>query len=298
MALCLADSLLENDGFHPQDLRLRFLCWWKYGYNNAFALDEKRDRKSSVGLGGNIGASFEEFQVNGGEYTKAGNRSTSGNGSIMRNGAVPIFYHRDIKLAEEVAYKQSKTTHQGDESAECARLLTHICVTAINSEAPSKQILADAANTFNTDLYSVQCLAASRQEERQPSNSEPEELDLGERNWNWQDPDFKFAPKRSLQQPGYIGSYAMDGLAMALHCVFSTDSATAALLKCANLRGDSDTTCAITGQLCGAIYGASAWPKEWVKALNQWDQGSIAMRALKLARHQAPQKKVLDQSPP
>ena len=41
--------------------------------------------------------------------------------------------------------------------------------------------------------------------------------------------------------PGYIGSYAMDGFAMALHCVYHTSSLPQAILKCANLRGDADS---------------------------------------------------------
>lgn len=35
MAKCLADSFLVNDfKLVPKDLRLRFLLWWHFGYNN------------------------------------------------------------------------------------------------------------------------------------------------------------------------------------------------------------------------------------------------------------------------
>ena len=40
--------------------------------------------------------------------------------------------------------------------------------------------------------------------------------------WSWKRDDFAYSPKRSSEQPGYIGSYCMDGLAMALHCVWTT----------------------------------------------------------------------------
>ena len=46
----------------------------------------------------------------------------------------------------------------------------------------------------------------------------------------------------------------MDALAMALHCVWSTDSFVDALLKCANMRGDSDTTTAICAQMAGLVF--------------------------------------------
>ena len=45
----------------------------------------------------------------------------------------------------------------------------------------------------------------------------------------WKDKDFKYAPGRSRQMPGYIGSYAMDNLSMSLHCIYHTTSAKVAL---------------------------------------------------------------------
>ena len=53
----------------------------------------------------------------------------------MRLAAVPIRYAatNDEKMAQEVAWKQSKTTHQGHEAAHCACLLTHLIMKAINA---------------------------------------------------------------------------------------------------------------------------------------------------------------------
>jgi len=284
MAFCLGDSLLVHQPFNPRDLRLRFLNWWHFGYCNAFGADSNRAHRASVGLGGNISQSFMEFQQEGTEYTKAGDRNTSGNGSIMRNFAVPVYYHDNIELAEEVAYKQSKTTHQGDEAAECARLLTHICVSAftadLSTDKKRKEFLLHIGDSFTTERYSVQCLAEGKKEAKHADNKQ---LDLEDRQWDWKSSDHRYSANRSRQQPGYIGSYAMDGLCMALHCVYSTDSFEEALLKCANMRGDADTVCAIAGQIAGAIYGASAIPKQWIEIVEQWDPaGNIPLRAYKL----------------
>ena len=51
---------------------------------------------------------------------------------------------------------------------------------------------------------------------------------------------------------GYFGSYAVDGLAVALHCVVATNSLDAAVQRCLNFLGDADTTGAIVGQIAGA----------------------------------------------
>lgn len=47
---------------------------------------------------------------------------------------------------------------------------------------------------------------------------------LKDRDWNWKSPDFTYSPCRNKQQPGYIGSYCMDALSMALHTVWYTNS--------------------------------------------------------------------------
>ena len=44
----------------------------------------------------------------------------------------------------------------------------------------------------------------------------------------------------------YFGSYAVDGLAIALHCVASTGSLVGAIERCINFLGDADSTGAVT----------------------------------------------------
>ncbi len=38
---------------------------------------------------------------------------------------------------------------------------------------------------------------------------------------------------------------------MSLHCIWSTNSLSEALLKCVNMRGDSDSVAAVVGQMAG-----------------------------------------------
>ena len=58
---------------------MRFMAWWYLGYNNAFAAHPDGPRPS-VGLGGTISQSLRRFSMTGEPYTKAGDRSSSGNG--------------------------------------------------------------------------------------------------------------------------------------------------------------------------------------------------------------------------
>lgn len=78
---------------------------------------------------------------------------------------------------------------------------------------------------------------------------------LNDRNWNWKDEKFDYSPTRLNMDSAYIGSYCMDGLAMALHIVWTTKSFRECVQKAADMGGDADTVGAIAGQIAGAIYG-------------------------------------------
>ena len=147
MGLCLADSLLMNNAeFDPHDLMLRFLSWWYGGYNNAF----RKNPRGSCGLGGNIAQSFKKYLKDREPFTKAGDKNTSGNGSLMRNAAVPICFWNDINKACKISRGQSLVTHQGEEAEECCALLTYIIVNILNHEKLNlKHFLENLTNDYN-----------------------------------------------------------------------------------------------------------------------------------------------------
>ncbi|NWN33755.1 hypothetical protein GY663_31750, partial [Klebsiella michiganensis] len=73
--------------------------------------------------------------------------------------------------------------------------------------------------------------------------------------------------------------YVVDSLEAALWCVGETGSFEAAVLLAANLGDDADTVAAITGQLAGALYGASAIPGHWRDRLAWHDEiAALALR--------------------
>merc|ERR1719231_1327212 len=56
----------------------------------------------------------------------------------------------------------------------------------------------------------------------------------------------------------YFGSYALDGLAVALHSVYHSRSFGDAVERAVNHLGDADSVGSIAGQLAGAVYGFGA----------------------------------------
>ena len=282
MGLCLADSLLvTKDEFDPLNLRMRFLMWHAMGYCNAFGLDSGRWDKTSVGLGGNIGESLRDFIENGEKFTTSGDLETSGNGSVMRNGAIPAYYRNDIEAGMQAAYQQSKTTHMGEEAAELCRLISFICIKFINGS--SKDLLDDISGAgFSSKLYSIECLVNGEREKSHESNKH---LELRDRMWEWKSDKHIYCVSRAKKQPGYIGSYAMDNVCMSLHCVYTTSSFTEAVMKAANMRGDADSVAAVVGQLAGSLYGVNAIPESWINKIQQWDNLNVVHRAFHLYEH-------------
>ena len=280
MGLCIADSLIENKGnFDPRNIMMRFLLWWFHGYNNAFRFDKDRPNRHSVGLGGNISGSLYKYMNDHGkdEYTDYGDKNTSGNGSIMRNAAIPICYFRDEAKALEYAEKQSKITHKGDEAAGCCQLLTFIIIKIlemklekeknhINIEPKNLKEILENLKDFDCEYDNVKYLACSKPEKDK------------NRNWNWKNEDFKYSEERAKKHPGYIGSYCMDCLSMALHILYSTDNFKDAILKAVNLCGDADSLGSVVGQIAGAFYGLKNIPKEWIETINKWDNKEIELR--------------------
>ena len=289
MGLCLADSLIEKDGnFEPKDIMMRFLLWWFQGYNNAFRLDKNRKNKHSVGLGGNISGSLYNYLNEKGKnaYTEYGDKNTSGNGKIMRNSSISILYFKDEKKALECAKNQSLITHKGDEAAGCCQLLTYIIIKILNMKRTNnknenskktnidsninqqslKEILENITKDFKCDYESVNCLAQSKKERK-------------DRNWDWKKEErYKYSETRAKKQPGNIGSYCMDCLAMALNILYTTKIFKETILKAVNIRGDADSLGSVVGQIAGAFYGLKGIPGDWVKTINQWDDNEIALR--------------------
>ena len=94
--------------------------------------------------------------------------------------------------------------------------------------------------------------------------------------------NFKYSEERVKLNPGYIGSYCMDAMAMALHVVYTTKSFEEAIIKVVNLRGDSDSVGSVVGQIAGAYYGLKDIPSEWIKVVEKWDYQEIALRGYML----------------
>ena len=283
-------------------MRKWFWNWWNNGLNNGFRYDNERMRKGyslSVGLGGNISKSLNDV----GRLARLGEpipprfasaSEDAGNGSLMRLGAVPVRYHLDAEQARAVARESSLATHPGQLAADACDFAAYVISRAIRrgagEPAGARAWLDAVCAEYLALMDRGGAGAAPRAELRRLLRAEEAEGST-ERCWNWRGERLEL--ERTLASrgaayngfpvsAGYFGSFSLDGLAMALHAVYTTDAADAAVVKVVNMAGDADTTGAICGQIAGAFYGAGALNPAWVEDVRRWDRRDIELRAVAL----------------
>eukprot|EP00009_Paramoeba_aestuarina_P001271 CAMPEP_0201510450 /NCGR_PEP_ID=MMETSP0161_2-20130828/3134_1 /ASSEMBLY_ACC=CAM_ASM_000251 /TAXON_ID=180227 /ORGANISM="Neoparamoeba aestuarina, Strain SoJaBio B1-5/56/2" /LENGTH=453 /DNA_ID=CAMNT_0047905623 /DNA_START=163 /DNA_END=1524 /DNA_ORIENTATION=- len=307
MGFCMADSLICKGQYDGANMRVWFWNWWSNGLNNAFRYDEQRKKAHagfggmslSVGLGGNISKSLSEVSQFMRQLKDIPPRCTlqnedAGNGSIMRLAPIPIRYHTDVEKAMAMAYESSFTTHPGPLAAEACAFLSYLIVRCLHrkkgeeGQMSARQFLDVVVGEYMMRLVDKEERAKKvmwrllRGEEKDSSN---------ERCWNWRKKDLGLA--KTLRNrghryngypvsPGYFGSYSMDGLAMALHAIYHTNSFSEALVYIINMLGDCDSTGSVVGQIAGAFYGIEGFDPAWLEDVRKWEKREGEMRAIML----------------
>ena len=122
MALCLAHSLLECQGFDADDQMQRYCRWRSEGY------------MSSTGRCFDIGVTVSEalarYLGSGDPFSGSSNPFSAGNGSLMRLAPVVMFFSPDLQSVLTYAGESSRTTHGAKECIDACcyfAALLHLC---------------------------------------------------------------------------------------------------------------------------------------------------------------------------
>ena len=183
-------------------------------------------------VGNTVSQSLEAFRRTGNPLSGSTDPDSAGNGSLMRLAPVAIFRASDPVACEAMARLQSQTTHGNEEAVE-----------------------ACAAFAF---LLSKALLGAEKRDVLKPrSGSWPDKV---ARAMNMEPISW---PRSRVRGSGYV----IHSLEAAIWAVGNSECFEDAVLLAANLGEDADTTAAITGQLAGAIWGASGIPAVWLEKL-------------------------------
>ena len=196
-------------------------------------------------IGGTTRAALSRFKVNGNPMAGSTDPDSAGNGSLMRLAPVAIRHWKDAAARRVVAAEQSRCTHAAAEAVDACVLYADLIAEAIAGRRRS-EILAPR------DFDGAPTIAA-----------------LAGGAWRGRH-------RSEIRGAGYV----VRSLEAALWCIGQTADFSEAVVLAANLREDADTTAAITGQLAGALYGASAIPHEWRSKLAWGDRIESTARRL------------------
>lgn len=132
MALCLADSLIECQGFDAGDQMRRYLRWLRDGYRSATG--------RCFDVGNTVLGALERFEQTGDPFSGSEDPRSAGNGSIMRLAPVVLFFMPDVDRVVQYAAGSSRTTHGTAEAVDACRLLATI-LAALLSGASKEEAL-------------------------------------------------------------------------------------------------------------------------------------------------------------
>lgn len=229
MALCLAESLVENQGFDPSDQMRRYLCWYRQGYLSSTG--------SCFDIGGTTRSALQRFERTGEPYSGSADPDAAGNGSIMRLAPVPLFFAAEPVVAVGMSGLSSRTTHGAQEAVDGCRYLGALLVGAVNGA--SKDELLSGVFEPVPGVWDTEPLA-------------PRIVEVAAGSFRHRNPP-------EIRGTGYV----VDSLEAALWAFYHGDDFREGALLAVNLGDDADTTGAVYGQLAGAYYGEEGIPAEW-----------------------------------
>ena len=237
MALCLADSLIEREGFDAADQMRRYVRWYREGYRSSTGV--------CFDIGNVVRAALHRFEATGDPFSGPTSSDTAGNGSLMRLAPVPMFYAARPQEAIERSADSSRTTHGTREAVDACRYFAALLVGALTGA--TKDELLSPGYCPVPDYWSEYPLASKVQEIARGS--------------------FRRKNPPAIRGTGYV----INSLEAALWAFDQSTDFRDGCLRAVNLGEDADTTAAIYGQLAGAFYGSTGIPEAWLNRLAQAD---------------------------
>jgi ADP-ribosyl-[dinitrogen reductase] hydrolase len=231
MALCLAESLIECNGFDPVHQLQTYCRWLNDGHLSV------KGRCFDIGF--TTRAALDRFARTGQSYCGSTSESASGNGSIMRLAPVPLYFANDRELAVRMAGESSRTTHGSVQCVDACRLMAAIIVGALDGR-PKAEILAEG---YWKSLGIDGRLDAKIEK-------------IAEGYYKAKEPPL-------IKGSGYV----VQSLEAALWAFHKTSNFAEGALLAVNLGDDADTTGAVYGQIAGAFYGEEGIISTWREKL-------------------------------
>jgi ADP-ribosylglycohydrolase len=227
--LILAESMIEASGFSGERFADKLMGW-----GSAWVLDERLNR----GVGFTTKSSVEQM-LSGTPWQESGLRIPTC-GSAMRAAPIGLLYHCDLGIVSSYADLQSICTHCSPASrAGSIAIASGVALSLMG--IPKQTILRIAS-----DL--------SRRADKEFAD-----------RLLWAGSLIDLDPADALSAIGNSPA-VFETVPAAFYCFIRFDPEEA-LIRAANVGGDTDSIASMAGALAGAFYGTSWLPERWLSCL-------------------------------
>lgn len=243
MALCLADSILDKQGYDSYDVMGRYANWRDKGYRSSTGV--------CFDIGNQVSSALSSYRTNPEVAASEPRTESAGNGCIMRLAPVVIASmaaNNGFEATMRLAAVSGRETHYSVLAEEATALFAGLLFNAVKSNSKDQILQLNVPDITNDQLLKVIQNASEKTESQ-------------------------------LQPTGFV----VDTLEVAVWAFMTTDNFKDGALKAVNLGGDSDTIGAVYGQLAGAYYGLAGIPQDWLDQLyecKEIEQLAIQLSAL------------------
>lgn len=130
MALCLAHSLISNNGFDAGDQMNRYCNWWQWGYMSSTG--------ECFDIGVTVSRALKRYLNSNEPYSGSIDATSAGNGSLMRLAPVPMFFYDNLEDTVRYAGESSRTTHATAECIDSCRYFSSLIYAAFKGLSKNK----------------------------------------------------------------------------------------------------------------------------------------------------------------
>ncbi len=239
MALCLAESLVSQDGPDGADQVARYCEWQRSGSWSSTG--------SCVGISAATTRALAAAQWSGNPYAGSHDPAHADAEPLARIGPAVAWFHASPGAGIEAAVNGARVTHQAPLTLDAVRYLAALLAGALAGTVKDELLSAD----FSPDPAAYE-----------PANLRPPLRELAAGAWRGR------RPRRLLR--GKL--LAVAALESALAAFEGTEGLVQCLDAAASRPGDAAIAAAIAGQIAGAYYGALALPPEMRSALARADE--------------------------
>jgi ADP-ribosylglycohydrolase len=233
MALCLAESLTECNGFDAADQIARYQRWQRDAHLTSTG--------ECVGITASVAKALATARWSGKSFAGSFDPAQLDKEALSRVAPAALFFMADARAAVRHAAEAARTTHQSSLVLDACRYLGALLVGAL--QGVSRRQLLTAGYSPVPGLWNEQPL---REQVHAVANE-------------------SFRRKSSVEID--VSGGAASALEAALWAIDRSRNFREGALLAINLGLDSDVIGAVYGQLAGAIYGVGGIPPGWRNAL-------------------------------